>query len=43
MGGIGVQSYGQPFVGQPFGLGMTNPVPFGASGVPAWGINRPAW
>jgi hypothetical protein len=39
-----VQSiYGQPYGSQPFGLGMTNPMPFGPSGAQAWGINRPAW
>jgi hypothetical protein len=44
VGGLGMQSiYGQPFGGQPFGIGVANPTPFGQSGLPAWGFNRPAW
>jgi hypothetical protein len=35
--------YGQPFGGQPFGLGMAQGMPFGQQVPQGWGFNRPAW
>lgn len=43
-GGPGIQPvFGQPFGGQPFGVGMAHPMAFSQPSAQAWGLNRPYW